>query len=332
MKQFLIIQTAFLGDVILATPLIEEYHRIYPSASIDVLVRKGNEGILKDHPLIRNIFTFDKTQKKTLELTRLIKHFKTLKYDEIINLHRYLSSGLITLFAGAISTVGFDKNPVSFFYTRKIKHSIDHGLHEVERNLSCIAHHGAAKITPPKLYPNNSDSKKIEHLAKGNYYCIAPASVWFTKQLPTEKWIELIGLLPNNESIYLLGGPADAQLCEDIKLHSTNPNVFNLAGTLSYLESAALMKNAQRNFVNDSGPLHISSSMDAKVTAFFCSTTPNFGFGPLSSDAIVVESKEKLSCKPCGIHGHRACPKGHFNCGKTIDLNKLSILPINLKK
>ena len=79
MKHFLIIQTAFLGDVILATPLIEEYHRIYPTASIDVLVRKGNEGILKDHPLIRTVFTLDKKQKKTHELARLIKHFKTVK-------------------------------------------------------------------------------------------------------------------------------------------------------------------------------------------------------------------------------------------------------------
>jgi heptosyltransferase-2 len=60
MKKILIIQTAFLGDVILATPIIEEYHRIYPSATIDVMVRKGNEGILHDHPLLRSIFTFDK--------------------------------------------------------------------------------------------------------------------------------------------------------------------------------------------------------------------------------------------------------------------------------
>jgi len=325
MKQFLIIQTAFLGDVILATPLIEEYHRIYPTASIDVLVRKGNEGILKDHPLIRTVFTLDKKQKKTHELTRLIKHFKTVKYDEIINLHRYLSSGLITVFSSAKSTVGFDKNPVSIFYSRKIKHSLNEGLHEVERNLKCIAHHGATKKVAPKIYPSNSDFTKIEHLSKESYYCIAPASVWFTKQLPTEKWIELIGLLPSNNSIYLLGGPADAQLCEDIRQQSSNPKVTNLAGTLSYLESAALMKNAQRNFVNDSGPLHISSSMDAKVTAFFCSTTPNFGFGPLSNDAIVVESIEELPCKPCGIHGYKTCPKGHFKCGNTIQFNQIGL-------
>jgi heptosyltransferase-2 len=325
MKQLLIIQTAFLGDVILATPIIEEYHRIYPTATIDVLVRKGNEGILQNHPLIRTLFTFDKKEKKTQELIRLIKHFRTIRYDEIINLHRYLSSGLITVFAGAKSIIGFDKNPISFLFSKKIEHSLNQGLHEVERNLRCIAHHGAVKKIQPKLYPTSTDFQKVEHLKKKPFYCIAPASVWFTKQLPEQKWVELISIFPQNELVYLLGGPSDVNLCERIKLNSSNLNVLNLAGTLTYLESAALMQNAQRNFVNDSGPLHIASAMDAKVTAFFCSTSPNFGFGPLSTDAIVIESSEKLSCKPCGVHGHNICPKVHFKCGNTIQFDQIGI-------
>ena len=104
-----------------------------------------------------------------------------------------------------------------------------------------------------------------------------------------------------------------------------NSNVFNLAGSLTYLESAALMQNAQRNFVNDSGPLHIASAMNAKVTAFFCSTTTSFGFGPLSTDAKVIESNEELTCKPCGIHGHKICPKGHYKCGNTIEFKQIGL-------
>ena len=325
MKKILIVQTAFLGDVILATPIIEEYHRIYPSAKIDVLVRKGNEGILHDHPLIRSIFTFDKKQKKTQEIIRLIQLFRNTKYDEIINLHRYFSSGLITVFAGGKKTIGFDKNPLSFLFSKKIKHSMNENLHEVERNLQCIAHHGASKKVAPKLYPSKIDFYKTKDLKTKPYYCIAPASVWFTKQLPEQKWVELTSLIPSNEQIYLLGGPSDVDLCERIKQKSTNSNVFNLAGSLTYLESAALMKNAQRNFVNDSGPLHIASAMNAKVTAFFCSTTTSFGFGPLSTDAIVVESNEELTCKPCGIHGHKICPKGHYKCGNTIEFKQIGL-------
>jgi heptosyltransferase-2 len=76
------------------------------------------------------------------------------------------------------------------------------------------------------------------------------------------------------------------------------------------------MKNAVMNYTNDSAPLHLCSAMNAPVTAVFCSTIPEFGFGPLSDNARVVQSRLELPCKPCGNHGKAACPKGHFNCGE----------------
>jgi heptosyltransferase-2 len=54
------------------------------------------------------------------------------------------------------------------------------------------------------------------------------------------------------------------------------------------------------------------------VTAIFCSTVPYFGFGPLSDFSRVVETPEKLDCRPCGLHGYKACPQGHFKCAHTI--------------
>jgi heptosyltransferase-2 len=60
--------------------------------------------------------------------------------------------------------------------------------------------------------------------------------------------------------------------------------------------------------------------MNAPVTAFFCSTVPEFGFGPLSDDAKIIQIQEKLECRPCGLHGHAACPKGHFKCGSEISV------------
>jgi heptosyltransferase-2 len=89
------------------------------------------------------------------------------------------------------------------------------------------------------------------------------------------------------------------------------------------MQSACLMQKAKRNYVNDSGPLHLASAMNAPVTAFFCSTIPDFGFGPRSEDQQIIEVDEPLSCRPCGSHGFKACPKGHFNCGNLIKLDEL---------
>jgi ADP-heptose:LPS heptosyltransferase len=91
------------------------------------------------------------------------------------------------------------------------------------------------------------------------------------------------------------------------------------------LQSAALMKDAVMNYVNDSAPMHLASAMNAKTTAIYCSTVPEFGFGPLAADARVVEVTEKLDCRPCGLHGFKECPKGHFKCGRDIDVAKLAL-------
>lgn len=321
MKRFLIIQTAFIGDVILATPVISELKRIYPDAQLDVLVRKGNEAILANNPHLHEVFTFNKKEGKLASMFKLIKQFRKTNYDEVINLHRFASTGLMTIFSGAKKTIGFDKNPVSFFYSTKIKHEIGTGKHEVERNLQTIQHHGAITLKRPEVFPSLEDVEKVKTYQTSVYYCLAPASVWFTKQLPEHKWVELGQKLSKKGKVYLVGGPSDVALCEQIKNKISNATVENVAGQFSFLQSAALFKNATMNYVNDSGPLHFCSSMNAPVTAFFCSTIPAFGFGPLSENSTIIETKEKLDCKPCGLHGFKACPKGHFKCGEGIEIS-----------
>ena len=322
MKKILIIQTAFLGDVILATPVMLELARIYPDCKIDVLVRKGNESLLKNNPFIHSVFVFDKKKGKYASILKLIKQFRKEKYDEIINLQRFASSGMITAFSGAKVTIGFNKNPFSFLFTKKITHLLDN-RHEVARNLECIQHHSAVEMRRPELFPAESDYQKVETYQRaGDYFCMAPASVWFTKQLPFEKWVILGKALSKKGDVYLLGGNEDRALCERILMEIDSPNCVNLAGDLNLLQSAALMKSAKRNYVNDSGPMHLCSAMNAPVTAFYCSTIPAFGFGPLSDDSIINQIKEPLYCRPCGIHGFKTCPEKHFKCGHEIDIEE----------
>ncbi len=318
MNRILVIQTAFLGDVILATPVVSELHRLYPEAAIDVLVKKGNESLLANNPKIRNVIVFDKSNGKYKSIFRLIRKFRKEKFDLVVNLHRFGSSGMIAGFSGAKQRIGFDKNPFSWRYTRKYSHKIGNGTHEVERNLSLIQEFGAANLVRPELFPSKEDFEKIEEYQSEKYICIAPASVWFTKALPGSKWVELIEK-NNDTKIYALGGPGDRELTDRILNSVSDTNAENLCGKLSLLQSAALMKGAERNYVNDSGPLHLASSMNANVTAFFCSTVPEFGFGPLSDNS-EIKQVENLDCRPCGLHGHKECPKGHFKCGKDIKI------------
>ncbi|MFI5164006.1 MAG: glycosyltransferase family 9 protein [Bacteroidia bacterium] len=321
--RFLIIQTAFLGDVILATSVIEKLHQRFPDSHIDFLLRKGNEPTLQDHPFLARVIALDKQKHKLSDLLKISADVKKAKYDYVVNLHRFGSSGFITWRSGAKEKIGFDKNPFSFCYTKKIKHQIGNGKHEIERNHELIAHLTDNTIAKPKLYPSQKDFDEVKKYKTGKYICMAPASVWFTKQFPKEKWIELINSLDENISVYLIGGKNDFVLCEEISHQSSvvsRQSILNLAGKLSLLQTAALMKDAQMNYTNDSAPMHLASAMNAPVTAIFCSTIPAFGFGPLSDRSKIVETKEKLDCRPCGLHGYNACPKGHFKCALTIEI------------
>jgi len=322
LKKFLIIQTAFLGDVILATSIVEKLHQALPDSQIDFLLRKGNESLLENHPIINEVIIWNKHDKKYDSLKRITKQIHQHKYDVVINLHRFASSGLITAFSGAKLKIGFAKNPLSFSFSQKFPHKIGDGTHEIERNHQLIKAFTDNTPAMPKLYPSNNDYLAVEAYKKEKYVCMAPTSVWFTKQLPKEKWAELIHKASDNYVIYLLGSPADVVDCEEIKTLSKNNNVVNLAGKLSLLASAALMQTAQMNYVNDSAPLHIASAMNAPTTAFFCSTIPAFGFGPLAKNAKTIEVKEKLTCRPCGLHGKIECPEGHFKCGYDIEIKK----------
>ncbi|MBL0329451.1 MAG: glycosyltransferase family 9 protein [Bacteroidetes bacterium] len=323
MQKFLIIQTAFIGDVILATAVAEKLHLRFPDAQIDFLLRKGNEALLANHPFIKTVIVWDKKQGKLKNLFAITKQVRASQYDHIINLHRFASSGIIAGFSGAKEIVGFDKNPLSFLFTKKIKHEIGNRKHEVERNQQLIEHLTDIQPALPKLYPTPSNFETIKNYQNTAYVCLAPTSVWFTKQYPKERWIELCDQLPNDLTIYLLGAPSDASACEAIKLSSKNTNISNLSGKLNFLESAALMQGAAMNYVNDSAPMHIASAMNAKTTAIYCSTVPAFGFGPLADNAQIVETKLALDCRPCGLHGHKACPKGHFKCGFSIETSEL---------
>jgi heptosyltransferase-2 len=327
-QKFLVIQTAFIGDVVLATGILEKLHAQFPDAQIDMLVRKGNESLLEAHPFLHEVLIWDKKKHKLRNLGRLARRIRHARYDTVINVQRFAATGLLTAFSGAGETIGFDKNPLSRLFSKRVPHQVG-GQHEIERNHQLIKHLTDETPGRPRLYPSAQDEEIVRSYRERPYITISPASVWFTKQYPKEKWVRFLGGLSSSYAVYLLGGPSDHGLCEFIREAVCSPGVdggpavTNLSGQLSFLQSAALMQGAVMNYVNDSAPLHFASAVDAPVTAVYCSTIPAFGFGPLSHKQFIVEIKRPLDCRPCGLHGYKTCPLGHFHCAYQIEDQQL---------
>ena len=330
MQKIGIIQTAFIGDVVLSSALLESLHEKYPTATIDIVVRKGNEALFAQHPYISNVIIWDKQQNKYANWLKVLKQLRAQQYDVLINVQRYAATGLWTAFSKAMVTIGFDKNPFSFLFTHKVKHeAMQTGLHEIQKNHALIQFLDEdIPLCNPKLYPAPSDLEKVKSFQSQPYICIAPASVWYTKQFPIDQWVQFLNTLDYSGNVYIIGGPGDRkigdQIVNGIAANARIKNrVVNVAGQFNFLSSAAMQKGAVLNYVNDSAPMHFASAVNAPVVAIYCSTIPDFGYGPVSDQSFIVQTEKALSCKPCGIHGKKACPLAHFNCAMSIQMQQL---------
>ena len=321
----LIIQTAFLGDVVLATALVESLATAYPEAELHMLVRHGNQGVLEGHPKLAKVWIWDK-RRKYADLWRLLQKVRSARFDAVVCVQRFTAMGALTALSGARVKSGFGKNPLSVFFTHRAKHLLPDpdGRHEVERNHALLAPFGQAMPALPRLYPTPiAVAQAAPYQKKRPYVCLAPASVWATKQWPAGQWARLLRLLVAQDparDVYVLGGLADAALAQAVIDEAGLPAraALNLAGKLSLMGSAALLVGAQRLYANDSGPIHLATAVGCPTTAVFCSTVPAFGFGPLAPGSVLVQETTGLPCRPCGLHGHKTCPQGHFLCGRSV--------------
>lgn len=328
LDKILVIQTAFIGDAILASSVLETLKRDFPHAELHFLVRKGNESLYQRHPYLKKIWTWDKKNGKYKNLFKTISLIRKERFDAVINLQRFAASGLMTAFSKAKYTIGFKKNPLSRFFSNSIEHhwgkkGDTEYLHEIDRNHQLLIDITTGDTCKPKLYPHLKHKKKIQPFQSKPYICIAPSSVWYTKQYPVEQWAKLINALDFEGRVYLLGAPSDVKICSSLLEKVNNDKeVVSLTGQLNLLESAALMEDAIINYVNDSAPMHLASSVNARTCAIYCSTIPEFGFGPLSSFSRIIQIEE-LECRPCTDHGKKACPLKHYHCGNNIETDQL---------
>lgn len=325
MNRVLVIQTASLGDAILATALLEKLHGQYPAAEIDMLVQKGADALFEDHPYLHTLYVWDKKNRKYAQMHRLIRSIRQRHYDVAVNVQRFAATGWICLRSGAETTIGFDKNPFSRFFTVTVPHEIssEKYLYEADRNQRLIAHLTDGEAAPTRLYPTDSDEQAVSGYKEQPYLTISPASLWKTKQYPEERWTELVHKADHRYRILLLGSGKDSALCERIRSACPEADIRNLCGTLTLLQSAALMRDAEMNFTNDSAPLHLAAAVGAPVCAVFCSTVKEFGFAPRGENIHIIETDQPLPCRPCGIHGHKQCPEQHFRCAWDIPIEKI---------
>jgi len=314
--KYLIIQTAFLGDCILTLPLIQKIYELYNNSIIDVITTPQGSEIFKLSPYLNNIFIFDKrnANKGFNNILKFARDIRKNNYDTIISPHRSARTALLSFFIHSKERISFDKSSLSFLYTNRVKYLKN--IHEIQRNLKLIGL-DISKDELKKIHLNlnfsDLDTRKVDNILmnKNKTCAIAPGSVWKTKEYPIEYYYKIIDFLFKNEYIvYIIGSKSEKLLAN--KILENFGSVIDLTGQLTIRESIYFLSKVNLLIANDSAPTHMGSIVNTNVLTLYCSTIPEFGFFPFNEKGYYLSLD--LDCKPCGIHGHQKCPKGHYNC------------------
>ncbi len=315
MNNYLIIQTAFLGDVVLALSMAEYIKTRDNKALVKFITTRASEPIAANCPFVDEVIIYDKYGKDRglVGIWQLASRLNTEKFSAVFTPHRSFRSTLLTKLISSGEKYGFDKSALSFLYKNKIRYESSH--HEIGRNLSLVRAHwkdGSRELILPVI--------KVES-QKNDTVAIAPGSVWATKRWPVKKWIELVSSpeLADRE-IVIIGSEDDGGIADEIEFGSRNKNITNLAGKLSIIESVSKIAECRVLVSNDSAPQHFALAVGTPVITIFGATVPRFGFYPVRDDDKVIETKLDLECRPCGIHGLKKCKIKTFDCMNSIDV------------
>ncbi|MEO7360268.1 MAG: glycosyltransferase family 9 protein [Gemmatimonadaceae bacterium] len=341
----LVIQTSFLGDMVLTTPLLE---RLAERGPVDVVATPANASLLKGHPAVRDVILFDKhgSAKGYRGLLRVAAQVRWRESESGREPRgariAYLAQGSVrsvwlAILAGVPERVGFNTSAARLFYTRRVIYRRD--LHHATRlwQLANLTHNQMPELPlQPTLHPGDSDKAVLDRLLEQNgatratrLIALAPGSVWATKRWP---WFdELATRLTQHPTLrayrlVVIGAEGDRELAERIATgvaEAGGQPVIDATGKLSLLGSAELIRRASAIITNDSAPLHLASAMKTPTVALFGPTVPTLGFGPLAPKQIVL-GVDHLLCRPCHAHGPQTCPLKHWKCMREMGADRVT--------
>ena len=330
MSGSLVIQTSFLGDVVLTTPLIAELAK---RGTVDVLVTPTGAAALANNPAIRSVIPYDKrgTYGSAMGLWQTIREIRARRpYDAAYLAQGSFRSGLIAMMTGATERIGFASSTGRVLYTTQLPYRPER--HHAERlwslAMSDCADPPSRDQVRPRLYPSDADRGKIDSLLRQNgstdepFVALAPGSAWGTKRWPY--FPDLAKRLVDDYRVAIVGSKADLELATQIINGLPDERVINGIG-LPLLTSAELIGRARSIVTNDSAPQHLASAMGTPTLTIFGPTVPEFGFGPIA-ERHAVAGHDSLSCRPCHRHGPQRCPLGHWRCMRELTPDYVSSL------
>ena len=321
----LVISPNWIGDAVMAQPLLRLLHDRYPERPIDVLAPAWVAPVWRAMREVDTVLEapFRHGALQLRERREYAAMLRTRGYVDAYVLPNTLKFALIPWLAGIPKRVGY-KGEMRYGLLNVIHHDNRDTPRPMVSFYAALANPPARDVPPPVALPRPALFVSEERMAevalhvglsmKHPLVLFAPgAEFGSAKRWPTTHFAELAKAMRserNDVQIALLGSAKDKEVCDEIVAMA--PGVHNLAGVTKLDEAVALIASASAMVSNDSGLLHIASALNRPIVAIYGPTDPLHA--PPFSD-VAKSIFLGIECSPCR---ERECPLGHHRCMKDI--------------
>lgn len=350
----LVVQTAFLGDLLLSIPLLKALREKRPDHRIGLVCREKLGEFFVQTGLVDELFEIRKGDRASYR--RVVASLRADDLRVVYSPHVSFRTALFLRSLKCANVVTF-RTGWNFFAANRFVPR-DRALPDTLRQLSLLAPEDGVLAENLTQYKNSGRAFKRDergHLStvpvwasmsvrpvlekdRGGWTrlmekldwqrtegkpkaVIFPGSVWATKRWTEEGFID-VGRRLTAEGVQVLVAGAGNEVDLANRVAVAIPGAVSLAGKTSLYESALVLAHSDLMIGNDSASIHLASATDTPVVTVFGPTVIEFGFRPWSDQAYVVE-KKGLACRPCGPHGHHKCPRGTHECMKDLSADEV---------
>lgn len=320
----------WIGDLVMATPVLEDLRKKFPSAKITAMCQFNISALLKNDPNIDEIYSFKRPSGwiHRSEHLAIIEDLRRGNYDLGVLLTNSFSSGWWFWRGNVANRIGFTDTLRNLLLTKIVPWPKElETQHQVITYKNLLEPLGIQlSSTSPALYitAEEEDAAKEQLLKLGIeprrdiLIGINPGAAYGSAKcwLP-ERYRAVVERLLKDPRVRVVffGDQSGASLVDEICKGLPEERVIQLAGKTTLRTLMALIRLCAVFLTNDSGPMHIAAALNVPLLALFGSTS-DVKTGPYKSGKVIHKHVE---CSPCY---KRKCPID-FRCMKRITVEEV---------